>query len=64
MMTKFTITKLAIELANTSFIEQCDKMDKIIDNCLAKSFEGERISKDRAERIVNRFVKLMLEVKQ
>jgi len=64
MMTKFTITKIAMELPNASFIEQCDKMDKIIDSCLGKAFEGEHISKERATRIVDRFVKLMLEVKE
>lgn len=64
MMSKFTITKMAIEIANAAFIDRCDKMDLVIDDCLAKAFEGEKISKERATRIVDRFVKLMLEVKQ
>lgn len=63
MMTKFTITNIAIRLANAAHVEQCEKMDKIIDDCLGKAFEGEKISKERATRIVDRFVKLMLEVK-
>jgi hypothetical protein len=59
MMSKVALTVVSRKLADELFHERCCKLDEAIEECLSGAFEGERISKQRAERIVSKFCDLM-----
>lgn len=63
MMSKKVIRDVAVVLANVEFDERCAKMDVILADCLTKAFDGEKISKERRDRILDRFCVLMCAVK-
>ncbi|MBZ9608651.1 hypothetical protein G9F73_012615 [Clostridium estertheticum] len=53
--------KLAEKLADEQFIKWCSELDTEIYKCLDKAWEVEKISKERKERIKNRFAAAMME---
>ena len=63
MITKFTMGRVAIELAESMFNEKLASLDIILEESLNKAFEGEKISKARQDRIVVKFCHALLEDK-
>ena len=70
-----TMTTVSIRLGKELFIERADLLDKMFDErcdaldarlsgSLTEAFEGEKISKARIERIVNRFCGSILHKKE
>ena len=63
MITKFTMGRVAIELAEKMFNEKLASLDIVLEDSLNKAFADERISKDRQDRIVTKFCVALLDNK-
>lgn len=53
-------TELIVDmLVSKRYEKKCDELDDKLENALRIAFEGERISSQRAERIVEKFCKVL-----
>lgn len=62
-MYKKTVQLLSDSIAIVKFDEYCKELDKRFEKALNAAFEGERISQERMQRIGNRFIEKLHEVK-
>jgi hypothetical protein len=60
---KNTVKIIANAIAIKMFDEYCKKLDNKFSDALNKAFEGERISKERVQRIGDRFLDILREVR-
>ena len=60
MISKFSMTNISNGLANEQFLAWCKELDTEIYKCLDKGFEGQRIGKQRQERIKSQFATAMM----
>ena len=60
MLSKVSMTLMAHMLATKDFEERCDKLDDRLEKALNEAFSEEFISKERRERIINKFCELVL----
>ena len=60
MTSEFSITNISNNLANEQFLAWCSELDAEIYKCLDKAFEGQRIGKERQERIKSQFADAMM----
>jgi hypothetical protein len=56
---KNTVKILANAIALKMFDDYCKELDKKFSDALNEAFEGERISKERVQRIGNRFINIL-----
>ena len=63
MISKKTMTEVATKLADLRFEEHYKLLDDKITQCLIAAFKGERISIERANRIISKFCTNMQEMK-
>jgi len=60
MISKFSMTNISNSLADKQFLSWCSELDTEIYKCLDKAFEGQRVGKERQERIKSQFAAAML----
>jgi len=60
MISKFSITNISNSLANEQFLAWCSELDTEIYKCLDVAFEGQKIGKERQERIKSQFAAAMM----
>lgn len=60
MLPKNTMTDVAITLANGMYLRRCDDLEVTISQYFKEAFVNEKISKERMDRIYNRFCDLLL----
>jgi hypothetical protein len=60
MFPKNTMTNVAIELANGMYLRRCDDLECNIATCFEGAFVDEKVSRERMERIYDKFCSLLL----
>ena len=60
MISEFSMTNISNNLANEQFLAWCSELDVEIYNCLDVAFEGQRVGKQRQERIKSQFAYAMM----
>ena len=60
MISKFSMTNISNNLADDRFIALCQELNTEIYTCLEEGFEGQRVGKERRERIKSGFAAAML----
>ena len=60
MISKFSMTNISNGLANEQFLAWCSELDTEIYKCLDKAFEGQRVGKERQERVKSQFADAMM----